>query len=843
MSDDAECLTEGERPIVRGKFLFLGNRKLYVRGVTYGTFRPDGKNDPFPDPAIVERDFAQMRASHINAVRIYTLPPAWILDLALKHSLYVMIGLPWEQHIAFLDQADLPASIEERVRDMVRTTRNHPAILCYVVGNEIPASIVRWHGRRRIEQFIYRLYRAVKDEAPGTLVTYVNYPTTEYLNLPFLDFFCFNVYLEAADRLQDYLFQLQNLAGDKPLVMAEVGLDSRTKGLQQQAATLTWQIRTIFATGCAGVFVFAWTDEWHRGGYDIEDWDFGLTTRSRQSKPALSAVAQAYQTIPFPTDVQWPSISVVVCTYNGSRTLRNCLEGLTRLEYPNHEIIVVDDGSTDDSAQIAHQYPVRLIGQRNKGLSSARNTGMGAATGEIIAYLDDDAWPDPHWLHYLAWTYMTTDYAAVGGPNIPPPEDCAIAACVANSPGGPAHVMVSHRDAEHIPGCNCSFRTKELSAIGGFDAQFRTAGDDVDVCWRLLEHGGKIGFHAGAMVWHHRRASVRAYLKQQLGYGKAEALLEAKWPEKYSSEGGIKWAGRVYGNEVSVRRVRHRIYHGYWGIAPFQRLYTDQAGSILSTPDWYLSIGMLAGLVSLSGEWSILRLAALPLLILLLTPVFHARQSIAEVGPVHSKARYRLLTVLLHVLQPMARAWGRLSKWVSMQKHPAKGWLVPRNRTLHVWSEKWQPVEHWLDMLEKQLRSHVAIVRRGGDFDSWDLEVGGSPAASVRIATAIEEHGGGKQMILFRLRPIAPPPAVAVSVTLSILSGLAFANGHSFVSVFFVLGAATAALKAASACGRIAALAAASIASLNSASPAQESREERPVEVVASLRKAGEDAA
>ena len=98
-------------------------------------------------------------------------------------------------------------------------------MLAYVIGNEIPSSIVRWHGARRIEKFLRRLYRAAKSEAPDTLVTYVNFPTTEYLRLPFLDFCCFNVYLERQEQLEAYLAQLQNVAGDRPLVMAEVGLD------------------------------------------------------------------------------------------------------------------------------------------------------------------------------------------------------------------------------------------------------------------------------------------------------------------------------------------------------------------------------------------------------------------------------------------------------------------------------------------------------------------------------------------------------------------------------------------------------------------------------------------
>ena len=74
-------------------------------------------------------------------------------------------------------------------------------MLCYAVGNEIPASVVLWYGRVRVERFIGRLCDTVKYEDPGALVTYVNFPTTEYLDLPFLDFVAFNVYLETKDQL------------------------------------------------------------------------------------------------------------------------------------------------------------------------------------------------------------------------------------------------------------------------------------------------------------------------------------------------------------------------------------------------------------------------------------------------------------------------------------------------------------------------------------------------------------------------------------------------------------------------------------------------------------------
>jgi hypothetical protein len=277
-------------------------------------------------------------------------------------------------------------SIEDKVRASVRACAGYSAVLCFAIANEIPAQVVRWYGRCRIERFLRRLYEAAKEEDPAALVTYVNFPTTEYLQLPFLDLVCFNVYLESRERLEAYLARLQNLAGERPLLLAEIGLDSRRNGEHAQAQSLAWQVRSAFAAGCAGSFVFAWTDSWHRGGEDIKDWDFGITTRARHPKAALAAVREAYAEVPFPRDLEWPRISVVVCSCNGARTIRDTFEGLKRLEYPDFEVIVIDDGSSDATAEIAAEYAVQLISTENRGLSRARNTGWQQATGDRRLY-------------------------------------------------------------------------------------------------------------------------------------------------------------------------------------------------------------------------------------------------------------------------------------------------------------------------------------------------------------------------------------------------------------------------------------------------------------------------
>ena len=770
---------------MRGKFLFAGDTKFYVRGVSYGAFCPDASGHEYHDPDVIERDFAQMAANGINTVRIpHTMPPRLLLDAAGRHGLRVMVGLSAEQYLGFLiDRKKSVSEIAALIREKVRECAGHPALLCYALGNEIPAPMARWLGRPKIERYLNHLYRVVKAEDPDGLVTYVNYPTTEYLHLPFLDLVCFNVYLESRARLEAYLGRLQNIAGERPLILSELGLDGLRNGDRAQARSLDWQVRTAFAGGCAGVVVFAWTDEWYRQGHDVEDWAFGLTRADRSPKPALDAVREAFAEVPFPSQVPWPRISVVVCTYNGARTIRDCLDGLKRLAYPDYEVIVVDDGSTDATAAIAREYDCRLIQTENRGLASARNTGLRAATGEIVAYTDDDAYPDPHWLTYLAATFLSTSHAAVGGPNLAPPGDGPIAESVAHAPGGPLHVLLSDREAEHLPGCNMAFRKTQLEAIGGFDPQFRAAGDDVDVCWKLQERGWTLGFCAAAMVWHHRRNSVRTYWKQQIGYGRAEAMLERKWPAKYNGSGHARWAGRIYGNGLThaLRLRRARVYHGTWGVAPYQSLYEPAPsllGSLPQMPEWYLMIAILLGLSTLSLVWSPFKLL-LPLLAgVVLLPAAQACLSATRASfrdAPHRRAdrlRRWLLTAALHLVQPLARLRGRLAQGlVPWLRRGRAGLAPPWPRTLTLWSERWQDPDERLRCIEKDLRAVGAAVRCGGDYDRWDLEVGGGLLGSARLLVAVEDHGAGTQLLRFRCWPRASRSGYALTILFAALAG------------------------------------------------------------------------
>jgi GT2 family glycosyltransferase len=811
--DSASGLAAAERtrPAVSGKFLTAAGRKLLVRGVTYGTFRPDADGNGFPDPATVSRDFAAMASVGVNSVRTYTPPPRWVLDLAQAHGLFVMVGLAWEHHVAFLDHPRRANDIERRLCAGIRACAGHPAVLCYTVGNEIPASIVRWHGRRRVERFLRRLHDAAKEADPAGLTTYVNFPSTEYLELDFADFLCFNVYLEEEERLRSYLARLQNIAGDRPLVLAEIGLDSRRNGEDRQARSIEWQVRTAFDEGCAGVFVFAWTDEWYvtylgedgsgQGGSEITDWDFGLTTRLREPKPALEAVRQTFRTTPHVGQTDWPRISVVVCSHNGAATIHDCCDGLVALDYPNYEVIVIDDGSSDETQAIASSYGFRVISTENRGLSSARNTGWQAATGEIVAYIDDDAWPDSDWLTYLAKAFEKGGYAGVGGPNIPPPDSPATAACVAYAPGNPTHVLLSDREAEHIPGCNSAFRKDALEAVGGFDTQFRTAGDDVDICWRIRERGWRLGFSPAAMVWHRRRGSIRAYWRQQRGYGRAEAQLERKWPDRYNSAGYLSWGGRVYGRAAALSLPRRaRVYHGRWGSAPFQSLYDEPSGlgSLPLMPEWYGATAVLAAVAAHGALWT-------PLLLFLPLAIAAAGASVLRAASAAGKAqlgparvcgrRQQALVAWLCLLQPAARLYGRIEGGLTpWRRHGLARPASPWPRSICVWSERWRSGEERLSEIESRLRAGGAVVTSGGEGDRWEHEVRGGSLSSGRLRMCLEEHGAGRQLARFRLYPHMSRIAATAGVVLGLFAVAAAATAS--VMALIVLAASAIALGA-----------------------------------------------
>jgi len=164
------------RIVADGKFLRAGGARWLLKGVTYGTFAPDAEGSQFPSRQQIAEDFRLMAGLGINTVRTYTAPRIDLLDEAARNGLRVMVGLPWSQHVAFLDDRRLSRQIRHDIAQKVADLSSHPAVVMFALGNEIPAGVVRWHGRLRVERFLRSLYDTAKSAAPDTLCTYVNFP-------------------------------------------------------------------------------------------------------------------------------------------------------------------------------------------------------------------------------------------------------------------------------------------------------------------------------------------------------------------------------------------------------------------------------------------------------------------------------------------------------------------------------------------------------------------------------------------------------------------------------------------------------------------------------------------
>jgi GT2 family glycosyltransferase len=802
-----------ERPPIRvvaprlsvdGKFFAHGGRRIRLQGVTYGPFAPNLAGEPFPAPAMVQRDFDQMAAIGVSAIRTYHVPPTWLLDVADEHGMGIFVDVPWPKHLCFLDDRRIQREARDLVASAAQRGARHSCVLAYSIGNEIPASVIRWHGTRRVERFLRDLHQVVKQADPQGLTTYTSFPPTEYLELPFLDFATFNVYLHDLETFQRYLFRLQNLVGDRPLVLGELGMDTLRHGEHGQSRLLTGHIRAATLMGLAGAFVFAWTDDWHTGGHPVKDWAFGITGRDRLPKASYHALRELFDARPSALLAGTPRVSVVVCSYNGGATLEQCLRSLLALDYPDFEVIVVDDGSTDYTSAILTRFPsVRAIHQANRGLSAARNVGLRAATGAIVAYTDSDCFVDPHWLTHLVYQFERSGAAAVGGPNLTP-EDGWLAGCVAAAPGQPTHVLESDQVAEHIPGCNMAFRRGVLEAINGFDPQYRKAGDDVDVCWRLQQAGHWIAFAPGAFVWHHRRQTPRAYLRQQAGYGEAEALLQFKHPDKFNGRGDGKWRGVLYG--ASLRGVclgKDMIYRGTFGAGLFQCLY--QAGpahwaTLPSTLEWHLA----AGVVAVAGLfwWPAWVLLALMLGLSVMIAGLQASQAVLPTR--HAGLTSRLVLMALCYLQPLIRSWARYRTRLFSYGYPlpptateSAGIRMPLcgRCTLAYWTE----LGHDRTELLGVFVAYLIEYRWGTTIDSgWsncDIEVHYHPWTFLQIVTAQEDHGGGKRLIRVRYRmratDLAKLVAILALMAIAAMVGLHPVGGAAALAlcVLFGLGA------------------------------------------------------
>jgi GT2 family glycosyltransferase len=211
------------------------------------------------------------------------------------------------------------------------------------------------------------------------------------------------------------------------------------------------------------------------------------------------------------------TISVIVCTLNRAASLRRALEGLARQTFRQFEVIVVNGPSSDGTSEVLSEYPVRVGTCSEAHLSRSRNVGVRMAVGDVFAFLDDDAVPEPDWLEELAGAYEDPAVAAAGGPVFDIPLGrikCAICTCTregaVNTNSEPPAERYLGRGADpflYLAGCNMTFRRAALRRAGAFNSELPACYDDVEVCMRIVDAGARIAWVEAALVRHERAAS------------------------------------------------------------------------------------------------------------------------------------------------------------------------------------------------------------------------------------------------------------------------------------------------------------------------------------------------
>jgi hypothetical protein len=784
------------RLVSHGKYLLDGAQKFYIRGVSYGPFAPNSRGERYPEPERAAADFALMNRLGANVIRLYVPPPSWMVEEAQKAGLRMMLGIPWPFHMAFLDSADMMREIRDAIRKTVLETRQFgETIAAYSIGNEIRSDIVRWHGPRAVSRFLAELRDLGKQIDPGALFTYSNYPSAEYLDLSFLDFISFNVYLHREEDFRRYLTHLMGQAGELPLVLSETGMDTIREGEEHQAELLSWQCRAAFELGLSGFIVFAFTDEWHTGGAEITDWAFGLTRRDRSPKLAFDAVGRVFgENLP-PALTAAPKATVVIAAYNAASTLSECLSSIRELNYPDYETVVVDDGSTDATSEIANQSGVRTIRVEHQGLAAARNTGVDAASGEVVAFIDADARADRDWLYHLVEAISRRDAAAAAGPNFAPDPQSARAAAMAAAPGLPREVRAGDDRLAQLCGCNMAITRAALLKVGGFDPMFTSAGDDVDLSWRLAASGETLAYAPGAVVIHERRATLAAYLRQQRGYGIGEGLLFRKYPLRVADQDGMyagpSWIGSLLGGA--------RVYYGEFGRGLFQTVYStgNAYADLPLTIDWIavsltlLVLGYFDRLLGVLGAGGI----AISIL------AAAASAASAPLPRAYSGPVARIYLWIVNLLGPTVRSLARtrvkerfaLATTDDDDYGPVGLWgqlefVVPDG------SARIQSATILAAMRDAVVRGGVAVAETDG-FQSYDLEIVVPPTIRVPI-NAVRTDSSIVLRWQTRTAPRRALIAAAVSVLVFLAAGfpldeiLAILAGVAIAIIFIAIGRA-----------------------------------------------------
>jgi len=245
-----------------------------------------------------------------------------------------------------------------------------------------------------------------------------------------------------------------------------------------------------------------------------------------------------------------PLISIIIPVKNASKTIQKCIDSILNLNYPEYEIIIIDDGSTDDTSSLLNNYfqsgrmkNYRYIKINSSGPSKARNIGIDISNGEFVAFTDADCIIDREWLNELLKGFESYDekIAGVGGEQLSPDDDTDFCKSINDFMKKIGFItdyiktIENHKkqnfkfiETNHNPTCNVIYKKEIFKKVGGFlDGLW--PGEDVELDYRIKKYGYKLLFNPKAIVYHYRPETIEKFSKMMFNYGKVQAFLVKKY--------------------------------------------------------------------------------------------------------------------------------------------------------------------------------------------------------------------------------------------------------------------------------------------------------------------------
>lgn len=234
-------------------------------------------------------------------------------------------------------------------------------------------------------------------------------------------------------------------------------------------------------------------------------------------------------------------ISLIICSRNRSSSLRRCLEYVEHLESPGEwELVVVNNGSTDDTAELlkafreSASFRVVVVEEPREGLGRARNAGIAAATGEILAFTDDDCYVSPDFLKQMLEVFKDNRIEYMGG-RVLLYDNTDVAQTIRTEIRIRVVEPRSFIRAGELQGANMAVRKSLVDKIGTFDPEFGagsrfSSGEDADFQARASASGATGIYHPGPLVWHHHgRKAGEGHNKLMRGYHRGRGAYYAKF--------------------------------------------------------------------------------------------------------------------------------------------------------------------------------------------------------------------------------------------------------------------------------------------------------------------------